>query len=171
MSNARNPVLMRNFPQNPHKQHLIRVYIFLICFLTIPISISWARRSLTTVANWGIGPSTAPTNVDCAVRSAGGTRIPNHLRGSVGFPTDPVSSWLSLDPWAGSSSMSEVGPASPSLDLEPVEGRSGPWTSFACSVDPMWSSELASCRVAEEDLMEKWVRWFSLVHPCSEMWL
>lgn len=58
---------------------------FLIAFLVRPISISSSRISAARFTNFGTGPSTVFTNVLCALRRAGGTRMPNHRIGSSGL--------------------------------------------------------------------------------------
>jgi hypothetical protein len=62
---------------------------FLICFLSRAMSISCILRLLTSDAKWGTGPSMAEVKVACAAFSAGGTRMPNHRRGVVGFEVAP----------------------------------------------------------------------------------
>lgn len=54
--------------------------------LNTSISLSTPRISVITVANKGIGPSTAVQNDCCALRKAGGTSIPNQLIGLDRFP-------------------------------------------------------------------------------------
>lgn len=56
--------------------------LFLTAFLALPISTSNPRSSAPSPTSRGTGPSTARTKLLCAVRSAGGTRMPNQRMGS-----------------------------------------------------------------------------------------
>lgn len=57
---------------------------FAIFFLTLRTSISSARISVTTPAICGTRSRAVWLKLRCAFRSAGGTRIPNQVRGSRG---------------------------------------------------------------------------------------
>lgn len=57
---------------------------FAIFFLTLRTSISSARISVTTPAIFGTRSRAAWLKLHCAFRSAGGTRIPNQIKGSRG---------------------------------------------------------------------------------------
>jgi hypothetical protein len=78
-----------SFKQSPAPDGLSACFLihynFFICFLTLPISISWLLSSLEMLANWGIGPSIAAMKLDCVARRAGGTKIPNQRNGSTLF--------------------------------------------------------------------------------------
>jgi hypothetical protein len=67
-------------------------YIFLIIFLTLPISISSPRKSRPILASCGTEPSTTVTKLVCAERRAGGTKMPNQRNGSTIFDGLLVSS-------------------------------------------------------------------------------
>lgn len=68
----------RSPPKRPHPE------LFLIAFLALPTSISSSRSSAARPTILGTGPSTARTKLLCALRSAGGTRMPNQRIGSSG---------------------------------------------------------------------------------------
>jgi hypothetical protein len=104
-------------------------YNFLICFLILPISISWLRSSLATFAKCGIGPSIAATKLDCAERSAGGTRIPNQRIGSAGLAGFLLSFSSNADVVFGSFSDSS------SFDSSPFESLTCASSFFSAAIE------------------------------------